>query len=63
MRERKHSHKNINIPVFQIRSRNSKTSLLLHAWEVIYLINKGVISSYVLEQGGMLLKFNILCPH
>ena len=31
MRERKHTHKNINIPVFQIRSRNSKTSLLLHA--------------------------------
>ena len=60
MRGRKHSHKNINIPVFQICSRNNKTSLLLYACEVIYLINKGVISPYVQEQGGILLKFNIL---
>ena len=58
MRGRKHSHKNINIPVFQICSRNNKT-LLLYACEVIYLINKGVISPYVLEQGGILLSFNI----
>ena len=59
---RKHSHKNINIPVFQICSRNNKT-LLLYACEVIYLSNKGVISPYVLEQGGILLNFNILCPY
>ena len=63
MRGRKHSHKNINIPVFQICSRNNKTSLLLYACEVIYLINKGVISPYVQEQGGILLKFNILRLH
>ena len=62
MRGRKHSHKNINIPVFQICSRNNKT-LLLYACEVIYLINKGVISPYVQEQGEMLLKFNILHLH
>ena len=61
--ERKHSHKNINIPVFQICSRNNKTSLLLYACEVIYLINKGVISPYVQEQGEVLLKFNILHLH
>ena len=54
MRGRKHSPKNINIPVFQICSRNNKT-LLLYACEVIYLINKGVISPYVQEQGGILL--------
>ena len=57
MRERKHSHKNINIPVFQICSRNNKT-LLLYACDVIYLINKGVISPYVQEQGRILSKFN-----
>ena len=62
MRGRKHSHKNINIPVFQICSRNNKT-LLLYACEVIYLINKGVISPYVQEQGEILLKFNILRLH
>ena len=54
---------NINITVFQICSRNNKTSLLLYACEVIYLINKGVISPYVQEQGGILLKFNILRLH
>ena len=37
--------------------------LLLYAWEVMYLINKGVISPYVQEQGEMLLKFNILHLH
>ena len=42
-----HSHKNINIPVFQIFNRNNSTSLLLYACEVIYLINKGVISLYL----------------
>ena len=59
---RKHSHKNINIPVFQICSRN-KTSVFLYASEVIYLINKGVTSLYVQEQGEMLLKFIILRLH
>ena len=59
--QRKHSHKNINILVFQLFSRNSKT--LLYAREVMYLINKGVISPYVQEQGGIFLKFNILCLH
>ena len=54
---------NINITVFQICSRNNKTLLLLYACEVIYLINKGVISPYVQEQGGILLKFNILRLH
>ena len=45
MREGENSHKNINIPAFQICNRNNKTSLLLYASEVIYLINnKGVIS-------------------
>ena len=63
MRGWKHSHKNISIPVFQICSRNNKTSLLLYVWEVIYLINKGVISPYVQEQGGILLKQNIICLH
>ena len=29
----------------------------------LYLINKGVISPYVKEKGGILLKFNILPPH
>ena len=58
MGERKHSHKNINISVFQICSRNNKTSLLLYACDVIYLINKGVISPYVQEQGRILSKFN-----
>ena len=53
---------NINIPVFQICSRNNKT-LSLYACEVIYLIIKGVISPHVQEQGGMLLKFNILRLH
>ena len=58
--ERKHSHKNINIPVFQICRGNNKTSLSLYACKVIYLINKGVISLYVHKQGGILLNFNIL---
>ena len=40
--------------------RYNKTSLLLYAYKVIYLINKGVISPYVQEQGEILLKFNIL---
>ena len=62
MRGRKHSRKNINIPVFQICSRNNKI-LLLYAWEVIYLINKGVIAPYVQVQGEMLLKFDILHFH
>ena len=44
--DKKHSHKNINIPVFQICSRDNKT-LLLYACEIIYLINKRVISTYV----------------
>ena len=57
------SHKNINILVFQICSGNNNASLLLHACEVIHLINKGVISPYVHEQRGMLLKFNILRLH
>ena len=35
-------------------------SLLLYACEVIYLINKSVISPYVQEQGGILLNFNII---
>ena len=63
MRGGEHSHKNINISVFQICNRNNKTSLLLYASEVIYLINKGVISPYFQEQGGILLKFNILHLH
>ena len=60
---RKHSHRNINIPVFHICSRNNKTSLLLYACKVINLINKGVISPYVQEQGEMLLKCNIRHLH
>ena len=55
---RGNSHKNINIPVFQICSRNNKTSLL-YAWEVICLINRGVILPFVQKQGGILLKFDI----
>ena len=51
------------IPVFQIFSRSNKTLLLLYACEVIYFINKGLISLYVQEQGGILLKFNILRLH
>ena len=31
----------------------------MYACEVIYLINKGVISPYVQEEGGILLNFNI----
>ena len=62
MRGRKHSHKKINIPVFQICSRNNKTTLLC-ACEVIYLISKGVISPYVQEQGEIISKFNILHFH
>ena len=54
MRGKKHSYKNINILVFQICSRNNKTWLLLYSCKVIYLINKGVISPYILEQGGIL---------
>ena len=63
MRGKKHSHKNINIPAFQIYCRNNKTSLLLYACEAIYLINKGVISPYVQEQGEIRLKFIILRLH
>ena len=59
----KHSHKKVIIPLFQTASRNKKTSFLLYTCEVIYLINKGVISLYVQKQGGILLKFNILCLH
>ena len=55
-KERKHSHKSINVPVFQTCSKNYKTSVLLYASEVIYLINKVVISPYVQEQSGILLK-------
>ena len=47
---------------FQICSGNNNT-LLLYACEVIHLINKGVTSSYVQEQGGILLKFNVLRLH
>ena len=36
---------------------------LLYACEVIYLFNKSLISMYVQEQGGILLKFNILRLH
>ena len=57
------SHKKVIIPLFQTASRNKKTSFLLYTCEVIYLINKGVISLYVQKQGGILLKFNILCLH
>ena len=42
-------------------TRNNKT--LLYACEVIYLINKGVIPPYNQEQGGILLRFNILRLH
>ena len=59
---RENSHKNINTPVFQICCGNNNTSLL-HACEVIYLINKGMISPYAQEQGEILLKFNILRVH
>ena len=45
---------------FQICSGNNNASLLLYTCEVIHLINKGVISRYVQEKGGILLKFNIL---
>ena len=62
MRGRKPSQKNINIPAFQICGRNNKT-LLLYACEVIYLMNKDVISPYVQKQGEILLKFNILRLH
>ena len=48
---------------FQICSGNSNTSLLWYACEVIHLINKGVISPYVQELGGIVLKFNILRLH
>ena len=33
----------------------------MYAWEVIFLINKRVISRYVQKQSGILLKFDILC--
>ena len=56
------SHSNISILVFQIFSKSKKT-LLLYACKVIYLINKGVISPYLQEQGEILLKFNIICLH
>ena len=55
--------RHINIPLIQICSRNNKTSLLFYACEIIYLINRHVISLYVQEQGGILLKFNILPLH
>ena len=42
---------------------NIKISLLLYVCEVIYLINKGVISPYVQEQAGILLKINIIILH
>ena len=45
----KHSHTDINIPVFQICGRNNKTSLVLYGCEMIYLINNGAISPYVQE--------------
>ena len=51
------------MPVFQICSRSNKTSLLLDAREVIYLINKGGISLNVQQQSGILLKFSILRLH
>ena len=35
----------------------------MYAYKFIYLINKEVISLYVEEQGGILLKFNILSLH
>ena len=35
----------------------------IDACETIYLINKGVISPYVQEQGGILLKLNIRRIH
>ena len=43
---------------FQICSKNN-----LHACEVVHLINKGMTSPYVQEQGGILLKFNIFHLH
>ena len=46
-----------------ISSENNNTTLLLCACEVIHLINEGVISPYVQEYGGILLKFNILRLH
>ena len=48
---------------FQICSGNNNTSLLLYACELSYLISKGMIFPYVQEQGGILLKFNILRLH
>ena len=48
---------------FQICSGINNNTLLLYACEVIHLINKGVISPYVQEWGGILLKFNILRLH
>ena len=51
----------IQLGFFQICSRNNNTSLLFYACEVIHLINKGVISRYVQEQSGILLKFNDIC--
>ena len=59
MRGEETQSQNINILVFQI----CNTSLLAYAREVIYLINKGVISRYVHEQGEILLVFNILRLH
>ena len=44
-------------------SEFNNTILYQNEGRVIYLINKGVISLYVLEQGRMLLKFNILRLH
>ena len=48
---------------FQICSGNDNISLLLYVCEIIHLINKGITSLYVQEQGGTLLKFYILCLH
>ena len=47
---------------FQICSGNNNLSLL-HAFEVISLINKGATSPYVQEWIGILLKFNDIFLH
>ena len=47
----------------QICSGNNNTSLLLYDCKDIHLINKSVTSPYAQAQGGILLKFNILCLH
>ena len=48
---------------FEICCGNNNTLLLLYACDVIHLINKGLTLPYVQEQGGILLKFNILRFH